>query len=186
MKPFLSLLLALLLTLSACGQTPFDGQAATQQAQSPSSGNADVEKPLPSAKPAETQTAPNSSGTANSSIVDLTVLSSTMVYVEVFNMLSSPENYIGKTVKMHGQFSTGKLYAQDGSLSDGGIVFACIIQDAAACCAQGIPFALSDESASYPEDYPALGDSITVIGTFELHEENGLSYCRLKDAEMTA
>ena len=30
--------------------------------------------------------------------VDLTNLSSTMVYSEVYNMMSTPENYIGKTV----------------------------------------------------------------------------------------
>lgn len=41
--------------------------------------------------------------------VDLTKLSSTLVYAEVFNMLYSPEDYVGKTVKMNGAFS---LYCQ--------------------------------------------------------------------------
>ncbi len=41
--------------------------------------------------------------------VDLTQLSSTMVYSEVYNMINTPEDYIGKTVKMSGTFN---LYCQ--------------------------------------------------------------------------
>lgn len=131
-------------------------------------------------------TAPASSETEakqTSSYVDLTALSSTMVYAEVFKMTTFPEDYIGKTVKMRGQFSTGKLYAPDGS--DGSTVFACIIQDATACCAQGIPFDLAG-SFSYPEDYPELGDQITVVGTFEKCTQDGLEFYRLSQAEMVA
>ncbi len=36
--------------------------------------------------------------------VDLTTLSGTMVYSEVFNMIANPEDYVGKTIKMQGQF----------------------------------------------------------------------------------
>ena len=35
--------------------------------------------------------------------LDLTVLSSTMVYSEVYNMMNEPEPYEGKMVKMQGQ-----------------------------------------------------------------------------------
>lgn len=34
--------------------------------------------------------------------VDLTKLSSTMVYSEVYNMMNSPKEYVGKTVRMYG------------------------------------------------------------------------------------
>ena len=37
--------------------------------------------------------------------VDLTTLSSTMVYAEVFNMMMSPDDYIGKTIRMTGIFT---------------------------------------------------------------------------------
>ena len=40
----------------------------------------------------------------NTGIVDLTRLSATMVYAEVFNMMVEPENYVGKTIKMNGLF----------------------------------------------------------------------------------
>ncbi len=107
--------------------------------------------------------------------VDLTVLSSTMVYSEVYNMMVSPDNYKGKTVKMKGQFvpyydeATGKYY------------FACFISDATACCAQGIEFILTDDY-SYPEDYPQDGDTICVIGTFDTYMEGEYLYCTLRNA----
>ncbi|MBQ7679339.1 MAG: hypothetical protein IJT34_05770 [Butyrivibrio sp.] len=107
--------------------------------------------------------------------VDLTVLSSTMVYAEVYNMMVDPDHYKGKTVKMKGQFvpyydeSTGNNY------------FACLISDATACCSQGIEFILTDEY-SYPEDYPKEGDIICVVGTFDTYMEGENMYCTLREA----
>ena len=177
MKRLLCLLLAALMVLSlgACGEK--SGAPATEE---PTSSTTASEEP----KPLETlplETAP-SKDTAESTFVDLTALSSTMVYGEVFAMMSSPEDYVGKTVKMQGIFSKGQLYAA-GSLNDGGTVFACVIQDATACCAQGIPFELAGDH-TYPQDYPELGDTITVVGTFEIHEQEGMEFCRLRDAEL--
>lgn len=178
MKRLLCLLLAALtvLGLGACGEK--SGAPAGE----PTFPTMASEEP----KPLETlplETAP-SKDTAESTFVDLTALSSTMVYAEVFAMMSSPEDYVGKTVKMQGIFSKGQLYAA-GSLNDGGTVFACVIQDATACCAQGIPFELAGDHA-YPQDYPELGDTITVVGTFEIHQQEGMEFCRLRDAELVS
>ena len=105
--------------------------------------------------------------------VDLTALSATMVYSEVFQMMYYPENYIGKTVKMEGMYDH---YHDDATGKD---YYACIIQDATACCAQGIEFQLSDG------DYPAdTTDDVMVKGTFETYEEDGAKYCTLVDAEL--
>ena len=109
--------------------------------------------------------------------VDLTALSSTMVYSEVYNMMVSPEDYIGKTIKMDGQFS---IYHDDATGND---YFACIIQDATACCSQGIEFVLTDDY-TYPEDYPEEGGSIIVIGVFETYMEGEYRYCTLKNASL--
>lgn len=178
MKRLLCLLLAALtvLGLGACGEksggeTTFPTTASEEP------------KPLETGATEQTETAP-SKDTAESTLVDLTALSSTMVYAEVFAMMSSPEDYVGKTVKMQGVFSKGQLYAA-GSLNDGGTVFACVIQDATACCAQGIPFELAGDY-TYPQDYPELGDAITVVGTFEIHEQEGMEFCRLRDAELVS
>ncbi|MBQ7725836.1 MAG: hypothetical protein IJT66_01695 [Clostridia bacterium] len=107
--------------------------------------------------------------------VDLTVLSSTMVYSEVYNMVSRPENYLGKTVKMKGAFS---VYHEE---TTGNNFFACLIADATACCSQGIEFTLGKDYV-YPNDYPQEGDLITVQGVFDTYEEEGQQYCTLREA----
>lgn len=179
MKRLLCLLLAALtvLGLGACGEK---SGAPTGETTFPTTAS-EESKPLETGATEQTETAPTAD-TAESTFVDLTALSSTMVYAEVFAMMSSPEDYVGKTVKMQGIFSKGQLYAA-GSLNDGGTVFACVIQDATACCAQGIPFELAGDR-TYPQDYPELGDTITVVGTFEIHEQEGMEFCRLRDAEL--
>ncbi len=105
--------------------------------------------------------------------VDLTALSATMVYSEVFNMMYYPENYVGKTVKMEGLYDH---YHDDASGND---YYSCIIQDATACCAQGIEFQLTD--GKYPED---TVNDVTVEGVFQTYEENGAKYCTLVDAKL--
>lgn len=107
--------------------------------------------------------------------IDLTAMSGTMVYSEVLNMMLSPEDYEGKTVKMHGAFS----YAE-------GIdryYYACIIADATACCAQGIEFELAEERI-FPDEFPELGEEITVEGVFGTYYEDDYRYCTLTDAVM--
>ena len=110
--------------------------------------------------------------------VDLTTLSSTMVYSEIYNMMYEPDRYVGKRIKMNGQFA---VY---GNPNTGAVYTACIIMDATACCSQGLEFVLEGEH-SYPADYPELGTEITVVGTFQTYEENGYMDCHLVDAKMT-
>ena len=107
--------------------------------------------------------------------VDLTVLSSTMVYSEVYNMMVSPEEYVGKTVKMNGLFA----YYHDEATCN--YYFACIIQDATACCAQGIEFVLTEEY-TYPDDYPEVNAEICVVGVFDTYQEGNYTYCTLRNA----
>jgi len=109
--------------------------------------------------------------------VDLTTLSSTMVYSEVYNMMIMPEDYMGKTIKMNGMFS----YMVDETT--GNEYYACIIMDATACCSQGIEFELAGDYV-YPDDYPEIGGDITITGTFDVYEEDGYKYCTLRNATM--
>ena len=90
--------------------------------------------------------------------VDLTRLSATMVYAQVFNMIVEPEKFEGKTVKMRGQFM---VYPMDKNEN----VYAVVISDATACCQQGLEFKWQGEHA-YPADYPPEGSEIEVTGTF--------------------
>ena len=101
--------------------------------------------------------------------IDLTVLSSTMVYSMVYCMVTSPDSYIGMTVKMCGVAASYHNEATDV------YYHACIIQDATACCSQGIEYELEGD---YPED----NEIIYVTGTFDTYTEGGYTYCILREA----
>lgn len=109
--------------------------------------------------------------------VDLTSLNSTMVYSTVYSMVNSPEEYKGKTVKAQGTFD---VFTDPQS---GKMFYACVIADATACCSQGLEFIWKGEH-SYPDDYPNVGDPVTVGGVFGTYEDNGQTYCHLSDAEL--
>ncbi len=109
--------------------------------------------------------------------VDLTALSGTMVYAEVYNMLTAPEDYIGKTVKMNG------LYAYYYDEATGNAYHSCVIQDATACCAQGLEFVLTDDY-TYPDDYPDTDGEICVAGVFDTYIEGGYVFCTLRNARL--
>lgn len=109
--------------------------------------------------------------------LDLTTLSSTMVYAEVFNMVMSPDDYIGKTIRMTGIF---KVY-QDPETKQ--VYCGVIVKDATACCAQGFNLIMSEER-SYPQDYPAPEAEITVVGTLQADrtlEEHGMIVLQLEN-----
>ena len=108
--------------------------------------------------------------------IDLTVMNTNMVYAEVYNMMATPDDYIGKRVKMKGSFSVYKAATRN--------YYACIIADATACCSQGIEFVLKD-AHKYPDEYPDEGAEITVTGKFETYYEGDLLYCQLSDAIMS-
>ena len=101
--------------------------------------------------------------------VDLTQLSSTLVYAEVYNMATKPQDYVGKTVRMRGNLVYQVVNGQPNP-----DYMACMISDATACCAQGIEQPL--------EEYPALGSMVTVTGVLTSYESSGNTFLRLKDA----
>lgn len=108
--------------------------------------------------------------------VDLTALSSTMVYSEVYNMMYYPDDYRGKVVKMHGVYN-----AYEDSTT-GETYYACIISDATACCAQGMEFL--PPALVYPDDFPEQGTEVTITGVYETYTEGEYMYCRLGNARM--
>ncbi len=185
---FVFLSLALLFSLTGCG----NGQSASSKTKKASAGVADIlEQGMSEANDnqesadieevAEGTDRDTAASAKNPAVdydhidVDLTVLSATLVYSEVYNMMIVPEEYIGKTIKMKGPFS---VYHDDYANKD---YFACIIQDATACCAQGMEFAPTDDY-TYPDDFPAVDEEICVVGVFDTYEEGGCTYCTLRDA----
>lgn len=178
MKNILCILLSILvlISLSACGKEQNKETTTNQNEKQTtvfSAAQSQTTVKKAESAPATSKPAPSADGID----VDLTKLSSTMVYSEVYNMMCTPDGYIGKTVKMKGQFA----YYEDPETKKQ--YFACIIADATACCSQGLEFSLTGEH-KYPEDYPELGSEITVTGTFETYEENDLMYFKLTNASM--
>lgn len=105
--------------------------------------------------------------------IDLTEMSATMVYSEVSQMMSVPEDYEGKTIKMAGV--TALYKSEDNSQ----VYYACIIKDATACCSQGLEFLLKDGF-----EYPEKDTEITLEGTFETYYEGETRYCRIANADL--
>ena len=185
MKRLFCLLLAvcMMVSLCACGKDSEEGAGNDASSSNEESSASTESIPTP-----EDQQSPEESEQLQSSAdgvdVDLTVLSSTMVYSEVYNMLYFyPEDYYGKTVKMTGQFNVYQWVDESGIVADMPVAYACIISDATACCAEGVEFVLEGDY-TYPEDYPELGTEITVIGEFQPYEENGMTWYHLVNAKM--
>ena len=192
MKRQISILLCLILilTVAGCGNDAPSGKQGSKQpagvndvlqqgmAEADNKDNEEIADPEPSPAPDPVQVkAPIPDDDIETIDVDLTVLSSTMVYSEVYNMMFAPEGYIGKTVKMKGQFAT---YHDELTGND---YFACIVQDATACCVQGIEFVLT-EDYTYPDDYPEIDSEICVAGVFDTYQEDGFTYCTLRNASL--
>ena len=150
-----------------------DGKTETTESEKASSdveSNKDIEDTISGAE--------NVRDTDETVDYDLTQMSSDMVYATVYQMMVTPEEYEGKTFRIDGNFyatyyeATKKYYSY------------CVIQDATACCAQGMEFVWEDGSHIYPDEYPKDNAEIVVEGTFETYREDGDEnlYCRLSDA----
>ena len=109
--------------------------------------------------------------------LDLSVLSGTFVYAEVYNLMAEPEEYMGKTIKIRG------IYSVFEEPSTGVVYHACVIPDATACCTQGIEFVWGGDH-TYPDDYMEEGTTLTVTGRLETYAENGVNYLHLVDADV--
>ena len=107
--------------------------------------------------------------------VDLNNLNANVVYSQVFLMMTEPDKFIGKRIRMSGQFNV--YAAQEGNPSGATEYYAIIIADAQACCQQGIEFVWPGHT--YPEGFPEVKSNASVTGIFEVYEENGKKYCRL-------
>ena len=184
MKQLFCLLLAVCMMASLCacgkGREKDAGNDALSSNEEASASAESIPTPKEQETPGESKPSHPAAGKVD---VDLTVLSSTMVYSEVYNMLYFyPEDYYGKTVKANGIFAIYQMVV-DGVTQPAPVAYACIIADATACCAEGMEFVLEGDY-TYPDDYPELGAEITVIGEFQSYEENGMTWYHLVNARL--
>ncbi len=110
--------------------------------------------------------------------IDLTRMSSTMVYAQVYKMVTDPVKFIGKRIRMKGVFSS--YYDQETKKR----FYGCVIADALACCSQGLAFELAKER-KFPDEFPDEGEKITIIGDFEMAEDGDDAYPIIRNAKMS-
>ena len=145
------------------------------------SKNAAADKPTPTVI-SETHEGNNSGdvedgsapgNTSDNVDIDLTAMSSTMIFAEVQNMMLSPDEFLGKTIKMSGKYSPIFYEVTEN------FYHYVIIPDATACCEQGLEF-IWEGDHSYPLDYPREQTEIEIVGVFSSYEELDITYYYIK------
>ena len=171
MKKVLFIMLCVVaLILTGCGQkNTTDTTANAVAIAAPTQTVQTVQTESPTAAPifSEATDAPASESSAME--IDLTNMSSTMVYSYVFNMISVPDNFIGQRFRIRGTYD--EEYWDQTNLTYHYIVIA----DATACCAQGVEFVLTDPNAAYPQ----VGEEFEISGIFGTYEEEGNLYIQI-------
>ncbi len=105
--------------------------------------------------------------------LDLTKMSSTMIYTTIFDMLIMPEDYVEKNIKVKGWFET---YTDPYTAE---LYYAVVVPDATTCCQQGLEFVWPGEH-KYPADFPTPGEDITITGVYKVTETDGVTYAYLE------
>ena len=132
------------LALTACAPAP-----------APPASGAAAATPAPTATPTPAPTPDRT--------VDLTALSQTMAVAELAAMTFSPEEYLGRTVRMEGQLA---VYPANPAL-EVEYFYAVVMEDATACCQQGLEFVWEGEM-------PPEGTTLVVTGRYEAYDCGGL------------
>lgn len=187
MKKILACIICLTLAfgVTACGKasdkdsngdTKIISDAKNKQENSKSNTKKDVSKKEVAGDAGKGKSSKSKSKASSNKIdVDLNNLNANVVYSQVFLMMTEPDKFIGKRIRMSGQFNV--YAAEEGNPSGVTEYYAIIIADAQACCQQGIEFVWPGHT--YPEGFPEVKSNASVTGIFEVYEENGKKYCRL-------
>lgn len=187
MKKILACIICLTLAfgVTACGKasdkdsngdTKIISDAKNKQENSKSNTKKEVSKKEVAGDAGKGKSSKNKSKTNSNKIdVDLNNLNANVVYAQVFQMMTEPDKFIGKRIRMSGQFNV--YAAQEGNPSGVTEYYAIIIADAQACCQQGIEFVWPGHT--YPDGFPEVKSNASVTGIFEVYTEDGKKYCRL-------
>ena len=187
MKKILACIICLTLAfgVTACGKasdkdsngdTKIISDAKNKQENSKSNTKKEVSKKEVAGDAGKGKSSKSKSKTNSNKIdVDLNNLNANVVYSQVCLMMTGPDKFIGKRIRMSGQFNV--YAAQEGNPSGVTEYYAIIIADAQACCQQGIEFVWPGHT--YPDGFPEVKSNASVTGIFEVYEENGKKYCRL-------
>lgn len=148
------------------------GCGSTAEAGAPAPSDLPATAPAPEPEP-EGTTEPATTDEAE--VIDLTGLSATMMYAQLFDITSAPTDYIGRTIAL-----TGEYIRYEGNPDNPGgaqYYYTVSVSDATACCQLGLEFLLPEGVA-----YPSEGQTITIRGVYTPYDENGGAFYRLADA----
>ena len=109
--------------------------------------------------------------------LDLSQMSGTIVYAQIYNIMYDPGPYLGKVIRVRGYYSFFR------EPSNGNVYYACVIPDATACCTQGMEFVPFTEPED-PDHFLSDNADITVTGRLETYVEDGSFYLHLVDADV--
>ena len=100
--------------------------------------------------------------------LDLTILGDNMKVAEMFNIFTSPQDYLGNVLKVNGAY-----FAIDEPAL-GRLRHIILVVEADACCPPlGFEIILVDKNMF---TFPVDGTPIEVVGTFSIHEEQGMEF----------
>ena len=178
MKKYLAcvLLLVIVVFVSACSGS--EGESTSQGASDNIIENEDIiSQSENSNQPNETANdnkGQNIGASTNGTVdYDLTVMSPTMVYAQIYDMMYNYSDYLGKRFKIDGNFQIMPEYSPDG---DGYVI---IIYDALACCAQGLELRFKEDQ-QVPEHF----SDIVIEGTVNIEIINEGRYIYLEDIKI--
>ena len=170
------LALAMILALTGCRDRSMPNNRVINKTKTVTDVMEAQAAPAAETAPAETATTEPAASeeTAYDTIdIDLTQSSETMLYSEVVDMGTSVENYVGKVIRVHGQYM---LFHDEMSSNSYPTV---IVLDATKCCATGLVFDLEQDN------YPQEDQEFTVIGVLDRPDSEDCPFPILKHAVIT-
>lgn len=110
------------------------------------------------------------SSSAASGEIDLTQMSSTMIYSYVYNITTAPDEFLGQRFRIAGTYDESYWDQTDQTYHY------IVIADATSCCAQSLEFVLTDTGTAYPQ----IGDEIELSGILSTYLEEGTLYLHVE------
>lgn len=105
---------------------------------------------------------------------DMSRMSATMAYAQLYNIFTEQEKYVGQTLRMRGQYRP--MRDENGAAKYHFIM----VYDNAACCELGLEF-LWTPAGHYPEEYSL----IELTGVFDICNDGGEKFCVLRVKDVT-
>lgn len=105
---------------------------------------------------------------------DMSRMSATMAYAQLYNIFMEQEKYVGQTLRMRGQYAP--MRDENGQAKYHFIM----VYDNAACCELGLEFIWLSPGA-YPKDQSL----IELTGVFDICNDGGEKFCVLRVKDVT-